>query len=355
VSDTNIEWAHKVWNPMRGCRRVSPGCEACYAERQAIRHAGPGGSYDGLATSTAKGPRWTGKVIFAEDKLGEPLRWRAPKDGSRLRVFVDSMSDLFYDGFTDEQIAAVFGVMAACPQHDFLVLTKRPERAEKWFAWVNLGPNHPREIIGALAQNRIGGPLLGGPDVPGGRWPLPNVWLGVSVENQEYADARIPVLLRIRAAVRFVSAKPLLGPVDFTDITLPDELAASARLSRAGCNSLVTQDDAHVYNVHPKIDWVIVGGESGQRARPCHVRWVRSIVEQCRDANVPAFVKQLGAHVAHNGIQGGDIPVWPDRRAELDTGNGYFRRFLIDNKGGDPAEWPEDIRVRKFPAVPPCP
>jgi protein gp37 len=219
---SNIEWTDRTWNPTRGCTRVSEGCRNCYAERQAIRQSGPGGGYEGLVASHEGGPRWTGKVRFVAEKLAEPLRWKKP-----ARVFVNSMSDLFHEGLSNEEIAAVFAVMALAPQHTFQVLTKRPARVLAWFAWASSRPAHdgvgqggtlhPFQVladasgglvtVGALYAQRGGGPAP---------WPLPNVWLGVSVENQKAADERIPLLLQTPAAVRFLSVEPMLGPVDLS-------------------------------------------------------------------------------------------------------------------------------------------
>ncbi|HEX2677999.1 MAG TPA: DUF5131 family protein, partial [Polyangiales bacterium] len=136
MGETAIEWTDTVWNPVRGCARVSPGCESCYAERQAHRFSNPGGPYEGLTVLGKHGPRWSGRARFVPETLDAPLRWRKPR-----RIFVNSMSDLFHHDITNEQIAAVFGVMAACPQHTFQVLTKRAERLPEWFRWVDEVPN----------------------------------------------------------------------------------------------------------------------------------------------------------------------------------------------------------------------
>jgi protein gp37 len=300
-NDTKIQWTDRTWNPTRGCRRVSPGCEACYAERHAFRHSGPGRPYEGIVTLGKHGPRWTGDTRFVGGKLDEPMRWPKPS-----KVFVDSMSDLFYEGFTDTEIAAVFGVMAACPQHTFQVLTKRPQRAREWFAqadWVSCAA--AATYSASKRSFRTTGP-----------WPLPNVWLGVSVEDQQRADERIPVLLELPAAVRFVSAEPLLGPVAL------------------GLNlGIPLKDGTRWGGSKPLIDWVIVGGESGPGARPMDLAWARQLVRHCAHAGVPCFVKQLGA---------APVAGAPAERGLLQ---------LADRKGGDMAEWPTDLRVRQFP---PC-
>lgn len=282
---TAISWTDETWNPTRGCRPVSPGCANCYAQEQAaavnrrFRGLGKPEPYAGLVEIRGKGerPMWTGAGRFASERLGDPLRWRAP-----LRVFVDSMSDLFFEEFSNEQIAAVFGVMAAAPQHTFQVLTKRPERMLDWFRWVEeQGDRSPciREAYCWLAGNNEGlrwasmlSPAVDGP------WPLPNVWLGVSVENQKVADDRIPVLLETPAAVRFLSMEPLLEDVSiwaFLKTTLRDE-----SLAALGSPPM------------PGIDWVIAGAESGARARPAAFPWFRNLRDQCAAARVPFFLKQ---------------------------------------------------------------
>ena len=333
---TTIEWTDKTWNPVRGCRRVSPGCENCYAERVAHRFSGPGQPYAGLTVLGSKGPRWAGHAVTVPEKLDEPLRWRKP-----ARVFVNSMSDLFHEDVPDSFIAAVFGVMASSPQHTFQVLTKRPERMRKWFAR-QVGPcewDETREImcdpiediIDAAGRALVGtqsGALERLADDEARfallRWPLPNVWIGVSVEDQKRADERIPLLLETPAAVRFLSCEPLLRPVDpFTVIARWQDRTSHA-------------ERQHLPLGRPLLDWVIVGGESGPGARPFEVEWVRAIVRDCRYAGVACFVKQLGGrpYLAPHLIDGAAV-LNPLR--------------LASPKGGDPAEWPEDLRVREWP------
>jgi protein gp37 len=315
---SKIEWTDATWNCIRGCSRVSTGCERCYAEGVAARFSGPGQPYEGLALRKASGPAWTGEVRFVPEHLGDPLRWQRPR-----RVFVNSMSDLFHEKVTNEQIAAIFGVMAASPQHTFQVLTKRPERMVEWFKWVASRElplrtlKHSPMIVCALEAQEILGaqwttklPRL---------WPLPNVWMGVSCENQKAANERVPLLLQTPAAVRFVSAEPLLGPIDFTR---PAEIEERA------------------------LDWVIVGGESGPGARPCDVAWIRSIAEQCQEAGTACFVKQLGAKPVRDVVPTGNFRTHDGRRQYEMTGE---RIELRDRKGGDMDEWPEDLRVRQFP------
>lgn len=286
---SKIEWTDRTWNPVVGCIRVSDGCRNCYAERMAARLASTpkAPQYGGLARHSAFGPRWTGLVRTLPEKLVEPLRWRKPR-----RVFVCSMSDLFHEDVPNAFIAAVFGVMAACPQHTFQVLTKRPERARWWLratsAWAD-----PVDAVRcfAVAEVHI---RVDESNTPG--WPLPNVWLGTSVEDQATADARIPELLQCPAAVRFISYEPALGPVDLSR-WLPkpcramffDEEAAKAYGVPVG------EEVSGTLRNEPLLNWVIAGGESGPGARPAHPDWFRSVRDQCQTAGVPFFFKQWGA------------------------------------------------------------
>lgn len=336
MGETSIEWTRgddgalgKTWNPVRGCARVSAGCQSCYAERQAHRFSGTGQPYEGLTVLGKHGPRWSGRARFVPEMLDAPLRWRKPR-----RVFVNSMSDLFHEDITDEQIAAVFGVMAACPRHTFQVLTKRPERMVEWFAWianeaepVDQSPG-AAVICGIHASNACADvDYLGLPSV----WPLPNVWLGVSCEDQQRTNERIPLLLQCPAAVRFVSAEPLIEPVDFGRWLDYRTHRKCARCKAVCADGLACSHCGQHAQASAALDWIIAGGESGPGARECNDAWLRSIVQQCRATSVPVFVKQLGSHV----IQGGEL------------------RRKADRKGGDPREWPHDLRVRQFPEARP--
>jgi protein gp37 len=355
---TTIEWCDVVWNPIVGCSRVSAGCEHCYAER--VAHRGMSAQHRGLTVMGKKGPRWTGEVRFLPERLAEPLSWRKPR-----RVFVNSMSDLFHERVSDEQIAAVFGVMAATPQHAYQILTKRPERARDFMRWIvgqdlaiedldGCTPGLLHANAAALAEEaRVGGRQrlhMESCADPSGPWPLPNVWLGVSVEDQRAADERIPLLLGTPAARRWVSYEPALGPIDFREWTDPyAQRQCLARYGRWGtcvdcpCTSdgvrpelcvNTERYDHHLSetSLHPRLDWIVVGGESGPGARPFDIAWARSTIEQCRSAGVPVFVKQLGA-----------MPRWSD------TPPPQWSERIVDRKGGDPSEWPADLRVREVP------
>jgi protein gp37 len=249
-------------------------------------------------------PGATTGVLLHPERLDQPLRWRRPR-----RVFVNSLSDLFHPEVPDAFIAQGFQVMAAAPRHTFQVLTKRPGRM------ASLLPRLPDLINAndlALVEERARVTT----------WPLPNVWLGVSVEDQRAADLRIPTLLKTPAAVRFLSCEPLLGPVDL-GLAICRQTAPSyghgltlTIVHLGGCCARALRGAA--------LHWIIVGGESGPGARPMDLAWARSLVEQCQAAAIGVFVKQLGR-------------AW-SQAAGLGTGH-----------GGDPEHWPEDLRVREMP------
>ncbi|MFC4128892.1 phage Gp37/Gp68 family protein [Nocardia rhizosphaerae] len=271
MGKTSIEWAEYTWNPVTGCDKVSPGCDHCYAEGIAHRFAG-----------TPQFPNGFG-VTLRPERLGEPLRWRKPQ-----RVFVNSMSDLFHADVPDEFIAKVFGVMAHAEQHTFQVLTKRPGRMRSL-----LRSDAFRELVFKSVDVEL-------PDVMGDAWPIPNVWLGVSAEDQKWADVRIPVLLDTPATVRFVSAEPLLGPVDLAQYLEPLE-DPSACGDEEHCSPWSRIDCLH---------WVIVGGESGRGARPMHPDWVRSLRDQCVEASVPFLFKQWGEYVTPDQMTEDAFRAW---------------------------------------------
>lgn len=323
---TTIEWtrsddgsAGKTLNVFVGCSLKSAGCQNCYAMKLAHRGLAP--SHRGLTVMNSKGPHWTGEVRFVPAALVKPLRWRKPR-----RIFVNSLSDTFHESNSFEHIAALFGVMAATPQHTYQLLTKRPQRMREWFDWVqhhelgcpisNIG-NAAAFALAALSDDGSSFPESIA-EVSRMAWPLPNVWLGVSAENQPTADERIPLLLQTPAAVRFVSAEPLLGPVSFSGLpanvgnTDPETNISDwfNALTGHGINPEGWTD-----NLFPTIDWVIVGGESGPGARACDMSWIRSIVEQCAEAGTAVFCKQMGSSWARNAgadAKGGDVQFWPE-------------------------------------------
>jgi protein gp37 len=324
---TEIQWTDSSWNPTSGCDRISPGCDHCYAMTLAKRLKAMGSPrYQQDGDPKTSGPGFG--VAVHPDALDWPLRKTKP-----LKIFVNSMSDLFHKDVPDAFIAEVFAVMSLAHWHTFQLLTKRHARMKSLLT----SPAF-RELYGYAYGQR-------GTDLGSGNrrwrdwfdthcqepWPLPNVWLGVSAEDQHWANLRIPALLHTPAAVRFVSAEPLLGPIDLhaSDDGLhhwlpdygpvyddPDEPICQAhgisdcerRQPHAGCSFL---------------DWVIIGGESGPGARPMELDWARSMVEQCESSGVAPFVKQLGA------IRG--------------------RELGSDSHGGNWDDWPADLRIRKFP------
>lgn len=343
-----IEWTDATWNPVIGCTPVSPGCLNCYAATMANRmqHMPQVQDYaprkvpetrkplqiqreDGVGYAEAtrriaegktiriaevKNGRavFTGDVRCLPERLTDPLHWKKPR-----MVFVNSMSDLFHESVSFDFVDQVFAVMALCPQHTFQILTKRPERMREYLSrpwaedgdrWMLAIRNLPAECV----------------DMPMGdiRCPLPNVWLGTSVEDQARADERIPHLLACPAAVRFLSCEPLLGKVDL-------RLNTSVQIARE-----VATFPAKA------LRWVIVGGESGGQARPCDVGWIRAIVQQCQGASVPVFVKQLGTKPIYQDMKG-----YGGRPNQL-MSNG---EPLKDRKGSEVSEWPEELRVREMP------
>lgn len=250
ATDTKIEWATKTWNPVRGCSRVSEGCRNCYAENIANRFSGVGQPYEGLA----KDGKWTGEVRAIPTLLQEPFRWKKPQ-----RIFVNSMSDLFHGQVPFAFVDKVMAVIALSPRHIFQVLTKRPKRMMEYFS-ANDTKLYDR-ILAAGHEFRYTRPeLMGIPISNPVRFPLKNLWLGVSCEDQRALNERVTPLIHTPAAVRFLSLEPLLGAI-------------------------------HITSIHC-IDWVIAGCESGRSARPMEERWVRSIKDQCEKANVPFFFKQ---------------------------------------------------------------
>lgn len=236
---TSIEWTDATWNPIIGCSRVGPGCDHCYAIGVVHREMSP--QHVGLTVKPEGGRTdWTGEVRPAgERKLTEPLRWTRPR-----RIFVNSLSDLFHADLPDDEIAKVFAVMALAPQHTFQVLTKRPQRMAKLLA----SPQFERDVASWAIDVAQWEDAAWSFD-----WPLPNVHLGVSIENDTYTW-RADHLRNTPAAVRFVSAEPLLGPLPSLDLT--------------------------------GIDWLIVGGESGPGSRPMHPAWVRDLRDRTRMPNV---------------------------------------------------------------------
>jgi protein gp37 len=271
---TSIEWTDATWNPVTGCAKVSPGCDHCYAETFAERWRGTPGHHFEQGFDLRLWP----------DRLVLPLKWRKPR-----RIFVNSMSDLFHDDVPDGFIHQVFAVMAATPQHTYQILTKRHGRMRTLLRdECRCGGGHQPGIHFKSAIDWVATPHS--PEyVPGLplrlyhqiQWPLPNVWVGVSVENQQWADIRIPALRDTPAAVRWLSCEPLLGPVDLSQHLVPAEPAPAF-------TDAWDRGD---------LGWIVTGGESGPGARPMQPSWALSLRDQCADAGVPFLFKQWGEWV----------------------------------------------------------
>lgn len=300
MNKTSIEWTDFTWNPIRArryklsggpktgtfCTRISPGCQHCYASVINTRF-GTGLEYSvpNLAEH---------EEFFIDEKiLAQPMHRKKP-----ARIFVGDMFDLFHEAIPFELIRQVSEIISECQQHTFQLLTKRAKRMREFSQWM-AGPDHI-----SIAE-----------------WPR-NVWLGVSVEDQKRHDERAPLLQQTPAAVRFLSVEPQLEEIRLV-IDTPEVGEISTLRGFDGCDPPI-----------PGIDWVIVGGESGPGARPFNLAWAESILDQCRAAEVPCFIKQLGSR-----------PEWPNKYWQ-----GLRPPRLHDRKGGDPAEWPERLRVREFPS-----
>jgi protein gp37 len=339
MNKTAISYCDFSWNPIRGCARVSPGCQSCYAEAIAARFSGgpyvcgelgdPTAPFHGIATMTPAGPRWTGDVRLIEAKLDEPLRARRSAEkflrqhGRKPIVFVEDMGDLFYERVPVEWQDRVFAVMREADWFDYLVLTKRAEEMAEYvldgerFAYVN--PSG----CGCLCHE--------GCDNTGGCehcedvhvWPLPHVWLGVSAEDQQRADERIPHLLKLADAGwrTWISAEPLLGPINLDGVWGYPGSADGALLARWPVHALA------------------IGGESGHGARPCQVEWIESLVSQAQAAGVKCHVKQLGSKPLIDRVTA-PLGIGPQR-------DWWVK--LRDAHGADPSEWPERLRVREWP------
>ena len=313
---TEISWCDSSWNPLRGCSRVSEGCRNCYAEKMAARFVGIGQPYEGLTNNG----HWTGKVELVEKHLLDPLKWgpvyegihcgvgtlkeKKNRDGSITvtrerprRIFVNSMSDLFHENVSDEWIDRVFAIMALCPQHIFQILTKRPQRMLDYLSQTE----GRRVVIPQAGPRSTGGSVW----THSASWPLPNVWLGVSVENQKAADERIPLLLHTPAAIRFLSCEPILEEVCIERIPRRE-------------NYYEGKEPLYWHPLKEGINQVIVGGESGHGSRPMDPAWARSLRDQCKEAaGVSFFMKQ------------GSAANWKD-----------FKNFDA---------LPEDLQIREFP------
>ncbi len=313
---TGIQWTDETWNPTVGCNQISAGCDHCYAKTlHDMRHK----AYrDGKKVAPQYAEPFE-TVQLMDDRLDTPLSWRRPR-----RVFVNSVSDLFHEDVPDDFLALVFGTMACARRHTFQVLTKRAGRMRALLSSPEFA-DMVEDFTGMFAVEHSD-PLDRRTDdlraTATGELPLPNVWLGVSVENRA-ALGRINVLRETPAAVRFISFEPLLSALT-PDLT--------------------------------GISWAIIGGESGKGARPFHLSWARDLVALCREAGTTPFVKQLGANPF---CENDDSRRWPSEtmplaeRYEPHHQGELAPLDLVDSHGGDMDEWPVDLRVREFPKVTP--
>lgn len=357
-----IAWTEQTWNPLRGCSRVSDGCKNCYAESMAARFSGDGQPYAGTINSETK--RWNGTIKLVHEHLQDPLRWKRPR-----MVFVNSMSDLFHESVPDEFIDQVFAVMALAKQHTFQVLTKRPERM---LAYLSRPAVEVRVGLQAFdfclqAQHSSGGTSKLGKGLsmkasdinPGGlaKWPLPNVWIGCTVENQETADVRIPLLLQTPAAVRWLSMEPLLGAVDLAHACdIGEEIVCDGSWSDMAEPQRCLEALRH--GSLKLLDWVVVGGESGPNARPMHPDWARSLRDQCAEAGVSFLFKQWGewhtkAFIVSSGTpvfrQFGDFQQWVNKASSWVCGG-----ICLDKDGRELKNGGDMMRARdedKFPVT----
>lgn len=313
---TKIQWTNETWNPIVGCSRVpgSAGCQNCYAATaaQSARLQ--------QFPQYQKVGKWDGTVEFVESQLLKPLSWKQPK-----LIFGFSMADIFHKNVPDEWIDKALAVTVLCPQHIFQFLTKRSERMSEYFT----SPDRLNAINYQVSQ------ILGQPfDTFKSRllsFPLANVWLGTSVENQKVAGERIPHLINTPAAVRFLSCEPLLERLNLSKWVFN----RSEAVKRVAQNMLLNEEQADSITDYP-VNWVIVGGESGAKARPCHLDWIRSIVKQCQSANIPVFVKQLGSNAIDSVpyIDGVTLA--------------HHQIKTSDRKGSDISQF-ADINFRQFP------
>ncbi|HNE37352.1 MAG TPA: phage Gp37/Gp68 family protein [Microthrixaceae bacterium] len=305
---TNIEWTDETWNPIVGCSKVSPGCDNCYAVGTV--HRGLAEQHRGLTVRAEGATDWTGEVRVVESMMDRPLRWTKPR-----RIFVNSLSDLFHPDVSDETIARIFAVMALAPQHTFQVLTKRPQRMADMLStmlfWKVVASHCADDQTASLS------------------WPyrtaianhqgLPNVWLGVSIESDRYAF-RAAHLRRTPAAVRWISAEPLLGPLPSLDLT--------------------------------GIDWLVVGGESGPKARPMHPQWVRDLRDECTDICCP----ECGETWPYDDAE---IPCSHCRGSGAEDPTAFLFKQggsvlakewgCTDSKGGKLDEIPAEFQIREYP------
>lgn len=320
ANNSKIQWTESTWNPLAGCDPVSAGCRLCYAATMSYRLEAMGQEkYTGITKIVGNRKVFNGTLTFDYVALYKPISKKKP-----TMYFVNSMSDLFHKDVPVEFIDKVYAVMALTPQHTYQVLTKRPERMAEYFAM----PDTLDRICTAANWMRASRGLMHLKCEY--KMPWPNVWHGTSTEDQKNADERIPHLLSVPSAVRFISYEPALGPISFEKwlyITAPS--TAGPWYDYTGKIKECTGYGGQAFQSKPSnyIHQIIIGGESGAGSRPFDLRWAFDIVEECESAGVACFVKQMGANPVYQGES----------------------LKLKDRKGGDMSEWPEALRVRQFP------
>lgn len=288
----------ETWNPIVGCSKVSPGCDNCFAEKQAFIRSFNSNTpqYKNVVVNHPLDPRyreWNGKTHLVKSALHKPAKWKKPR-----MIFTVDMGDLFHESTPFEWIDAVFSVMSDNDQHIYVLLTKRPERVVKFYDWKK-------------AQHDI-------------LWePKVNIWFGFTIENQDEANNRLPYFNFFRAAVKFVSIEPMLSPINFSE-----SIGHSLKWHAGGLKNCIS--------------WVICGGETGPKARPMHPDWVRSLRDQCKTAGTPFYFKQWGTLAPFSTVDGRQILPFDYMKYNPDTKEGYVRGRKDDRVNGvQHHEWPK--------------
>lgn len=355
---SKIEWTEKTWNPIVGCSKISAGCKNCYAIGMAwrLQHIGHSAAkYAGTVEKTPGGQKnWTGKINIPRiadlhfndpfDLLG-PLGWKKP-----AMVFVNSMSDLFHEAVPFKVIDAIFAIMVLTPQHKYQVLTKRPGRMLEYFSagkedLVKRWEEATYDMSLCDKNEDMDGPACAVYNRCEREWPLSNIWLGVSVEDQKAADERIPLLLQVPAAVRFLSCEPLLGPLDL----MQDQLRR-----KDGSYPFPYLADKYRTKWLHNIDWVICGGESGHGARPLHPDWVRSLRDQCKKAGAAFFLKQWGEYYTKSILTTTGEPtfrMFTSKQHWVDKAQTWVRGGLCISIDGRECKIGKDFKECAYPVV----
>jgi protein gp37 len=299
MKNSKIEWCDHTFNPWWGCAKVPghPGCAHCYAEAFAKR------------TGRVKWGKGEKRALMSEKYWKQPLQWDrdAAAAGTRARVFCASMADIFDAEVDDAWRLALFGIICATRNLDWLLLTKRPDNAARFYEQHIFTNSKGQTMPLPLRHGYI-------------RDFLPNIRFGVSISDQKTADIYLPAMNSVNATGYFVSYEPAIGPVDF-EMLIP----------------------------WVKMDWIIVGGESGPGARPFNIAWAEQTISQCKGQGIACFVKQLGSKPVYALPHNEELP---DQQFDDEGSSAWFTLEMIkDKKGGDMSEWPEDLRIRQFPSI----